>query len=188
MDVGNEVSVQEADFDVGGEIERLGAARRDIGAVASFVGLVRDANDGSGVSAMTLEHYPGMTERSLEDIVSAARQRWSLLGVRVIHRYGHLEPADRIVFVGVASAHRGDAFAACEFIMDYLKTRAPFWKREETPAGGRWVDARDSDDSAAARWEGIVDTGTVGALPVGDGDEADKMRIEDVWDEIEQRR
>ncbi|MCM8565879.1 molybdopterin synthase catalytic subunit MoaE [Thauera linaloolentis] len=130
----------------------LSASRRDVGAVASFVGLVRDANDGNGVSAMTLEHYPGMTEKALDEIVEQARQRWSLLRVRVIHRFGRLEPADRIVFVGVASAHRGDAFAACEFIMDYLKTRAPFWKCEETPVGARWVDARISDDSAAARW------------------------------------
>lgn len=147
------VSVQEADFDVGAEIAELSAGRRDIGAVASFVGLVRDINDGSGVSAMTLEHYPGMTEKALDEIIAQARQRCSLLGVRVIHRIGRLEPADRIVFVGVASSHRGDAFAACEFIMDYLKTRAPFWKREETPEGARWVDARDSDDSAAARWQ-----------------------------------
>jgi len=102
---------------------------------------------------MTLGHYPGMTEKSLEEIVEQACSRWSLYGVRVIHRFGRLEPGDRIVFVGVAGAHRGEAFAACEFIMDYLKTRAPFWKLEETPEGARWVDARDSDDSAAARWE-----------------------------------
>lgn len=152
MAVDKGVSVQEADFDVGSEIAELSAGRRDVGAVASFVGLVRDVNDDSGVHAMTLEHYPGMTERALADIVEQARARWSLLGVRVIHRYGRLEPADRIVFVGVASSHRGDAFAACEFIMDYLKTRAPFWKREETAEGARWVDARESDDSAAARW------------------------------------
>ncbi|MFT3758012.1 molybdopterin synthase catalytic subunit MoaE [Thauera sp.] len=146
------ISVQEADFDPGAEIEALSAGRKDVGAMANFVGLVRDANDGSGVSAMTLEHYPGMTEKALGEIVEQAAQRWVLLGVRVIHRTGRLEPGDRIVFVGVASAHRGDAFAACEFIMDYLKTRAPFWKREQTPAGARWVEARDSDDSAAARW------------------------------------
>lgn len=152
------VSVQQADFDVGAEIDRLGAGRRDVGAIASFVGLVRDVNDGSGVHAMTLEHYPGMTERALEEIVDQAKARWALFGVRVIHRYGRLEPTDRIVFVGVASSHRGDAFAACEFIMDYLKTRAPFWKREETPEGARWVDARETDDSAAARWdEGVAD-------------------------------
>lgn len=157
------VSVQEADFDVGAEIAALSAGRFEVGAVASFVGLVRDANEGCGVSAMTLEHYPGMTEQALEDIVVEARSRWSLLGVRVIHRYGALMPGDRIVFVGVAGAHRGESFAACEFIMDYLKTRAPFWKREETPEGARWVDARDADDSAAARWN-------------------------DEWDDIEQRR
>ena len=167
-----EVSVQQEDFDVGAEIARLGEGRRDVGAVASFVGLVRDANDGSGVRAMTLEHYPGMTERALEDIVEQAKARWSLLAVRVIHRHGRLEPADRIVFVGVASAHRGEAFAACEFIMDYLKTQAPFWKCEETPQGARWVDARESDDSAAARWETVP-------AQAGQGED---------WDDIERRR
>jgi len=151
----NTISVQEADFDVGAEIEALSAGRADVGAVASFVGLVRAdtlAGEGDEVSAMTLEHYPGMTEKSLEAIVAEADGRWSLLGTRVIHRFGRLVPGERIVFVGVASSHRGDAFAACEFIMDYLKTRAPFWKKEDTPAGGRWVDAREADDSAAARW------------------------------------
>ncbi len=168
----SEVSVQEADFDVGAEIGALSADQCEVGAVASFVGLVRNVNDGSGVHAMTLEHYPGMTERALSDIVAQAKARWSLLGVRVIHRYGRLEPTDRIVFVGVASRHRGDAFAACEFIMDYLKTRAPFWKREETPDGARWVDAREADDSAAARWA---------------ADAADEASGES-WDEVEQRR
>ena len=153
------VSVQEADFDAGAEIAALSAGRDDVGAVASFVGLVRaDKAAGSdagadAVQAMTLEHYPGMTEKALEEIVVQARGRWELLGARVIHRVGRLQPGDRIVFVAVASSHRGDAFAACEFIMDYLKTRAPFWKKEETPAGGRWVDARESDDAAAGRWE-----------------------------------
>ena len=147
------VSVQQADFDVGAEIAALSHGRNEVGAVASFVGLVRDISGGSDVAAMTLEHYPGMTEKSLEDIVEQAELRWSLYAVRVIHRFGRLEPGERIVFVGVAGAHRGESFAACEFIMDYLKTRAPFWKREETPDGARWVDARDSDDSAAARWE-----------------------------------
>lgn len=146
------VSVQEADFDVGAETASLGDGRCDVGGIATFIGLVRDANDGSGVSAMTLEHYPGMTERALGDIVEQACARWSLLSVRVIHRVGRLQPGDRIVFVGVAAAHRGEAFAACEFIMDYLKTQAPFWKREETTEGARWVDARESDDTAAARW------------------------------------
>lgn len=146
------VSVQAEDFDPGRETDMLAEGRRDVGAVATFTGLVRDANDGSGVSAMTLEHYPGMTEAALADIVIEAERRWPLQAVRVIHRHGRLEPGSRIVFVGVASAHRGAAFAACEFIMDFLKTRAPFWKKEETPGGGRWVDARESDDHAAARW------------------------------------
>jgi molybdopterin synthase catalytic subunit len=147
------VAVQQADFDVGAEIAALSAGRGDVGAVASFVGVVRGAGDGSAVSGMTLEHYPGMTEQALEEIVAAAGLRWPLLGVSVIHRVGPLRAGERIVFVGVASAHRGAAFEACEYIMDYLKTRAPFWKREDTPAGGRWVDARDSDEACVARWE-----------------------------------
>ena len=155
------VSVQEADFDPGAEIAAISRGRDDVGAVASFVGLVRAdkatgagvvATDKAAVAAMTLEHYPGMTEKALEDIVTEARGRWDIFGVRVIHRIGRLLPGDRIVLVAVASAHRGEAFAACEFIMDYLKTRAPFWKKEETPDGGRWVDARTSDDNAARRW------------------------------------
>lgn len=146
------ISVQAEDFDPGRETDALAEGRRDVGAIATFTGLVRDANDGSGVAAMTLEHYPGMTEAALAEIVTEAEGRWPLLAVRVIHRYGRLEPGDRIVFVGVASAHRGAAFAACEFIMDYLKTRAPFWKKEDTPEGGRWVDGRETDDHAAARW------------------------------------
>jgi len=150
------VSVQEADFDAGAEIAALSAGREDVGAVASFVGLVRadkSCADAGAVQAMTLEHYPGMTEKALDAIVAEARGRWDILGARVIHRVGRLLPGDRIVFVAVASSHRGDAFAACEFIMDYLKTRAPFWKKEDTSQGGRWVDARDSDDRAAGRWE-----------------------------------
>ncbi|MBW7900247.1 MAG: molybdopterin synthase catalytic subunit MoaE [Rhodocyclaceae bacterium] len=147
------ISVQEADFDVGAEIAALTAGDARAGAVASFVGLVRDVNDGDGVSEMTLEHYPGMTEKALEAIVAEARSRWDVYAVRVIHRVGRLLPQDRIVLVAVSGAHRGEAFAACEFIMDYLKTRAPFWKREVTPAGARWVDAREADDGAAARWE-----------------------------------
>lgn len=152
------VSVQEADFDVGAETEALATGRADVGAVASFVGYVRadklagESAAEQAVSAMTLEHYPGMTEKSLEAIVAEAESRWSLLGVRVIHRFGRLVPGDRIVFVGVAGSHRGEAFAACEFIMDYLKTRAPFWKKEDTPEGGRWVDAREADDAAAEKW------------------------------------
>ncbi|MBX3684730.1 MAG: molybdopterin synthase catalytic subunit MoaE [Rhodocyclaceae bacterium] len=157
------VSVQQADFDPGREAEKLSAGRDDVGALATFTGLVRadkhNGGHGSGVQAMTLEHYPGMTEKALEAIVAEARRRWpDVLGVRVIHRVGRLAPGERIVFVGVAGAHRGEAFAACEFIMDYLKTRAPFWKKEDTAEGGRWVDARDSDDAAADRWSG--DTGT----------------------------
>jgi molybdopterin synthase catalytic subunit len=147
------VSVQEADFDVGAEIAVLTAGDARVGAVASFVGLVRDVNDGSGVSEMTLEHYPGMTEKALQEIVVEAQSRWDIYAVRVIHRVGRLLPTDRIVFVAVSSAHRGEAFAACEFIMDYLKTRAPFWKREVTPDGARWVDAREGDDHSAARWK-----------------------------------
>ena len=145
-----EVRVQEADFDVGVETRALSAGRTDVGAVSTFLGLVRGASD--GVQCMTLEHYPGMTEQSLADIVAEAKQRWSLLGVRVIHRVGPLQPGDQIVFVGVAGAHRGEAIAACEFIMDFLKTRAPFWKKEQTPERSRWVDARDADDASAARW------------------------------------
>ena len=146
------VRVQAEDFDTGRELDALTAGRADVGAVASFVGLVRDANDGSAVKTMTLEHYPGMTEKALVDICEQAMSRWDLIDTLVIHRIGALKPGDRIVLVGVSSAHRGEAFAACEFIMDYLKTRAPFWKREETPQGARWVEARDSDDAAAGRW------------------------------------
>lgn len=148
------VRVEEADFDVGRELDALTAGRRDVGALASFVGLVRDANDGRGVSAMSLEHYPGMTEKALEAICAEAAGRWDILDALVIHRVGALAPGDRIVLVGVTSAHRGEAFAACEFIMDYLKTRAPFWKKESTPEGERWVEARESDDAAAGRWKG----------------------------------
>ena len=146
--------VQPEDFDTGRELEALTRGRKDVGAVASFVGLVRDANDGQAVRAMTLEHYPGMTEKALEDICAQAHARWDLIDTLVIHRVGPLHPGDRIVLVGVASAHRGEAFEACEFIMDYLKTRAPFWKREDTPEGSRWVEARESDDAAAQRWKG----------------------------------
>jgi molybdopterin synthase catalytic subunit len=146
------VRVQAEDFDIGQEIEALTRDKLGIGAVASFVGLVRDMNDGSAVGEMTLEHYPGMTERALDDIVAQARSRWDLCDAEVIHRYGRLRAGDRIVLVIVTSAHRGDAFAACEFIMDYLKTRAPFWKKETTTEGSRWVEARHQDDLAAKRW------------------------------------
>ena len=147
------VRIQEADFDLGAELATLRAGDTRVGALASFVGLVRDINDGSHVSEMTLEHYPGMTEKALEAIIIEAKSRWDIYGALVIHRVGPLQPCDQIVLVAVTSAHRGEAFAACEFIMDYLKTRAPFWKREATPEGARWVDARDSDDSAATRWQ-----------------------------------
>ena len=146
------VRVQEADFDVGRELEALTRGRNDVGAVASFVGLVRDANDGHSIHAMTLEHYPGMTEKALAKIVDEAKARWNIIDVLVVHRVGTLHPCDQIVLVIVSGAHRGEAFAACEFVMDYLKTQAPFWKKEQTPAGGRWVDARTSDDAAAERW------------------------------------
>ena len=146
------VRVQQQDFDVGVEVSALRAGRLDVGAVASFIGTVRDLNEGVGVASMTLEHYPGMTERALEDICVQARQRWDILDALVVHRYGELAPGDQIVLVVVTSAHRGEAFAACEFIMDYLKTQAPFWKKERTPQGARWVEAREADDAAAARW------------------------------------
>ncbi|MCA1938773.1 MAG: molybdopterin synthase catalytic subunit MoaE [Dechloromonas sp.] len=147
------VRVQQADFDVGAELAALRAADPRVGALASFLGLVRDINDGASVSEMMLEHYPGMTEKALEEIVVEAKSRWDIYDALVIHRVGPLKPCDQIVLVAVTSAHRGEAFAACEFIMDYLKTKAPFWKKEATPDGGRWVDARDTDDSAAARWQ-----------------------------------
>jgi molybdopterin synthase catalytic subunit len=147
------IRVQEADFDVGAELTALRTGDARVGALASFLGLVRDLNDGARVSEMTLEHYPGMTEKALEEIVVEAKGRWDIYDALVIHRVGPLKPCDQIVLVAVTSAHRGEAFAACEFIMDYLKTKAPFWKKESTPDGGRWVDARETDDSSAARWQ-----------------------------------
>jgi molybdopterin synthase catalytic subunit len=147
------VRVQEADFDLGVEVAALRRGNSRIGAVASFVGVVRDVNEGDAVGEMTLEHYPGMTERSIEAIIGEARGRWEVLDALVVHRIGTLGPTDQIVLVIVTSGHRGDAFAACEFIMDYLKTRAPFWKKEKTGRGARWVEARTSDDAAAERWE-----------------------------------
>ena len=146
------VRVQQEDFDVGAEIAALRRANPKIGAVASFVGIVRDVNEGGAVQEMTLEHYPGMTERAIEEIIGQARGRWKIYDALVVHRVGTLKPMAQIVLVIVTSSHRGDAFAACEFIMDYLKTRAPFWKKEKTPEGVRWVDARASDDIAAERW------------------------------------
>jgi molybdopterin synthase catalytic subunit len=146
------VRVQSEDFDLAREIAALHGRDARVGAVAAFIGLVRDVNDASAVSTLTLEHYPGMTEKALMRIVDEAKARWNIYDAVVVHRVGKLKPADQIVFVAVSSAHRGEAFAACEFIMDYLKTRAPFWKKEQTPAGERWVEARASDDEAAARW------------------------------------
>jgi molybdopterin synthase catalytic subunit len=148
------VRVQEQDFDVGAEIARMRLMRPDIGAVAAFIGQVRDLNQGAGVSAMTLEHYPGMTEKSLAAIVEQAHARWDIFDALVIHRVGTLQPSDQIVLVVVTGAHRHEAFQACEFIMDYLKTEAPFWKKEQTADGERWVDARSSDDTAKQRWTG----------------------------------
>ncbi|MHB1143831.1 MAG: molybdopterin synthase catalytic subunit MoaE [Thiobacillus sp.] len=146
------IAVQAEAFDLGAEVAAMRTGRTDIGAIASFVGLARDINEGSGVTAMTLEHYPGMTEKALAALVGEACSRWALLDVTVIHRVGRLLPGDSIVLVAVAGQHRGEAFAACEFIMDFLKMQAPFWKKEETADGERWVEARASDDAAAARW------------------------------------
>lgn len=149
-----EIRVQESALDVAAEIPPSYAGDPAIGGVVSFVGLMRDLNEGDRVASMTLEHYPGMTERALRAIVDEAGERWELAAVRVVHRVGELAPTDPIVLVVAASAHRGDAFRACEFIMDYLKTRAPFWKRESLADGsGRWVEARVSDGEAAAGWQ-----------------------------------
>ena len=148
----HEVRVQKEDFDLGAELARLRAGDPRIGAVVSFIGTVRDMNEGASVAELELEHYPEMTERSLQGIVEQARARWPLYGALVVHRVGPMRPMEQIVLVAVSSAHRGEAFAACEFIMDYLKTEAPFWKKEQTPEGARWVDARTSDDTAKAKW------------------------------------
>jgi molybdopterin synthase catalytic subunit len=147
------IRIQENDFDISSEIAALRKNDPRVGAVVTFLGTVRDLNDGSQVKGMSLEHYPGMTEKALEEIVSQAKARWDIYQALVIHRVGPLLPEDQIVLVAVTSAHRGEAFAACEFIMDYLKTAAPFWKKEETPEGSRWVDARITDDVAMARWK-----------------------------------
>ena len=146
------VSIPTPDFDLSAEVAALRAGDARVGAVCAFVGTVRDRNDGQSVSTMELEHYPGMTEQAIEAMIDAAHQRFDVHGVRVIHRVGVLQPQDQIVLVAVTSAHRGEAFQACEFLMDYLKTQAPFWKKEQTPDGARWVDARVSDDAALARW------------------------------------
>ncbi|MDB5962642.1 MAG: molybdenum cofactor biosynthesis protein MoaE [Massilia sp.] len=147
-----EVRVQQGDFDLSAEVARLRAGDPKVGAVVTFVGAVRDLNDGAEVAEMELEHYPGMTEAALQKIVDEACLRWPLAGALVIHRVGPLPPMAQIVLVAVSAAHRGEAFAACEFIIDYLKTEAPFWKKEQTPDGARWVDARSSDDAAMAKW------------------------------------
>ena len=146
------VSIQTHDFDLGAEIAALRANDMRVGAVCSFIGTVRDRNDGSAVASMELEHYPGMTEKAIEAMIDEAGRRFDILGARVVHRIGLLQPLDQIMMVAVISAHRGSSFEACEFLMDYLKTQAPFWKKEETPEGARWVDARVADDTALARW------------------------------------
>lgn len=147
------VRIQTEDFDLSQEIKQLRAGDARVGAVATFVGTVRDRNDGSDVAAMTLEHYPGMTEKSLEEIIEKAKARWDIFDVLIIHRVGPLNIEDQIVLTAVTSAHRGEAFAACEYVMDYLKTLAPFWKKEDTLEGARWVDARLSDDEALKKWQ-----------------------------------
>ena len=149
------VSIRTEDFDLQQEIAALRGGDARVGAVCSFVGTVRDRNDGSTVATMELEHYPGMTEKAIESMIDAAHQRFDILGARVVHRVGLLQPMDQIMMVAVISSHRGESFQACEFLMDYLKTQAPFWKKEQTPEGARWVDARATDDAAIARW-GIV--------------------------------
>ena len=146
------VTVQHADFDLSAEVAALRSGDPGVGAVATFIGTVRDRNDGLGVSSMELEHYPGMTERAIEAMIDEAMRRFEIRQARVIHRIGLLQPLDQIVLVVVTAAHRHDAFEACEFLMDYLKTQAPFWKKEQTPQGAHWVDARVSDDAAMARW------------------------------------
>ena len=146
------VAVQTEDFDLSTEIAALRESDKRVGAVCSFVGTVRDRNEGDQVATLELEHYPGMTEKAIEAMIDAAMARFDIFAARVIHRVGLLQPLDQIVLVAVTSAHRGESFRACEFLMDYLKTQAPFWKKEETPAGSRWVDARVSDDAALARW------------------------------------
>jgi molybdopterin synthase catalytic subunit len=146
------VSIQTGDFNLAEEIAALRANDKRVGAVCSFIGTVRDRNDGLNVSSMELEHYPGMTEKAIEAMIDAAMVRFDIFGARVIHRVGLLQPLDQVVMVAVTSAHRGESFQACEFLMDYLKTQAPFWKKEQTPEGARWVDARVSDDAALAKW------------------------------------
>jgi molybdopterin synthase catalytic subunit len=147
------IKVQREDFDVGAEIGRLTEGNAQVGGLACFVGLVRDLAGDEKIKAMTLEHYPGMTERQLEKLEAEARQRWALQEVLIIHRYGRLEPGDRIVLVATASAHRTASLESCQFLIDWLKTKAPFWKLEDMESGEKWVAARDDDDKAAERWE-----------------------------------
>ena len=160
------VVIQTQDFDLSAEVAALRASDARVGAVCAFVGTVRDRHAGAAagsVSAMELEHYPGMTEQAIEAMIDAAQQRFDIFGARVIHRVGLLQPLDQIVMVAVTSAHRGESFQACEFLMDYLKTQAPFWKKEQTAQGARWVDARVSDDAALAKWGTIASNSTPAA-------------------------
>ncbi len=162
------VRIQAQDFDLGAEVTALRAVSAGAGAVVSFLGTVREHSEGRAVGGMTLEHYPGMTERAIEAMVDAAQARFGdVLAARVIHRVGCLRPQDQIVWVGVAARHRGEAFAACEYLMDYLKTEAPFWKKERTDSGDHWVQARASDDDALRRWGGDASASAVGADPGG---------------------
>ena len=146
------VSIQMQDFSLGVEVDALRKNDKRVGAVCSFTGTVRDRNDGLNVSSMELEHYPGMTEKAIEAMIDEALKRFDIFGARVVHRVGLLQPLDQVVMVAVTSAHRAESFKACEFLMDYLKTQAPFWKKEQTPEGARWVDARVADDAALAKW------------------------------------
>lgn len=152
LSVRSEVRIQTGDFDLSAEVARLRAANPKVGGIVTFVGTVRDLNEGAAVAEMELEHYPGMTEQSIAAIIEQAKLRWPVYGALVIHRVGPLKPMEQIVLVAVTSAHRGEAFAACEFIIDYLKTEAPFWKKEQTPGGARWVDARVTDETALEKW------------------------------------
>ncbi|AEG93495.1 molybdopterin synthase catalytic subunit MoaE [Ramlibacter tataouinensis] len=152
MDTVARVVIQEQDFDLSAEVAALRGRDTGVGAVCCFVGTVRDRNDGASVSTLELEHYPGMTEKAIEAMIDEAMRRFDIRAARVVHRIGPLQPQEQIVLVAVTSAHRGESFQACEFLMDYLKTQAPFWKKEQTPTGARWVDARVSDDAALARW------------------------------------
>jgi molybdopterin synthase catalytic subunit len=146
------VTIQTGDFNLADEVQALRKDDKRVGAICTFTGTVRDRNDGSSVSSMELEHYPGMTEKAIEAMIDEAIRRFDIFAARVIHRVGLLQPLDQVVMVAVTSAHRGESFKACEFLMDYLKTQAPFWKKEQTPEGARWVDARVSDDAALAKW------------------------------------